>query len=46
MVTGQGAGVAAAVCAKTDMSPRQIEEDVSEVQDILQKQGAVLFGTH
>jgi len=46
MVTGQAAGAAAAVCAKKGITPRQLEDDVSEVQDILQKQGAILFGTH
>jgi hypothetical protein len=46
MVTGQAAGVAAAICARKDISPRKLEEDVTELQDILQKQGAILFGTH
>ena len=46
MVTGQAAGVAAAVCAKKGITPRQLEKDVKEVQDILQKQGAILYGTH
>jgi hypothetical protein len=46
MVTGQAAGVAAAVCTRKGITPRQLEADVSELQDILQKQGAVLFGTH
>jgi hypothetical protein len=46
MVTGQAAGVAAAVCAKQEITPRQLEEDISEVQNILVKQGAILFGTH
>jgi hypothetical protein len=46
MVTGQAAGVAAAVCAKKGITPRQLEADVSEVQDILVKQGAILYGTH
>jgi hypothetical protein len=46
MVTGQAAGVAAAVCSKKDITPRQLEEDVSELQEILLKQGAILFGTH
>jgi hypothetical protein len=45
MVTGQAAGVAAAICARKGITPRQLEEDVSELQDILVKQGAVLFGT-
>ena len=46
MVTGQAAGVAAAICTRKNMTPRQLEQDVSELQDILQKQGAILFGTH
>lgn len=45
MVTGQAAGVAAAVCAKKGVTPRQLEADVSELQENLQQQGAVLFGT-
>ena len=46
MVTGQAAGVAAALCAKKGITPRQLEEDIAEVQNILVKQGAILFGTH
>jgi len=46
MVTGQAAGVAAAVSVKKGITPRQLEGDVSEVQDILQKQGAILYGTY
>ena len=46
IVTGQAAGVAAALCAKKDITPRQMEADVSELQDILVKQGAILYGTH
>jgi len=46
MVTGQAAGVAAGLCVKRGITPRQMEKDVSELQDILQKQGAILFGTH
>jgi hypothetical protein len=46
MVTGQAAGVAAAVCARKNITPRQLEQDVSELQSILQKQGAILYGTH
>jgi hypothetical protein len=38
--------VAAAVCAKKGVTPRQLESDLSEAQDILVKQGAILFGTH
>ncbi len=45
MATGQAAGVAAAICVKKGITPRQLEQDVSELQDILLKQGAVLFGT-
>lgn len=46
MVTGQAAGVAAALCAKYGITPRELERDVSELQRILQEQGAILFGTH
>jgi len=46
MVTGQAAGVAAGICARKNITPRQLEQDVTELQDILQKQGAILFGTH
>ena len=46
MVTGQAAGVAAGVCARKGVTPRQLEKDVSELQEILQKQGAILYGTH
>jgi hypothetical protein len=42
MATGQAAGVAAAICAKKDITPRELEKDVSELQKILEKQGAVL----
>lgn len=45
MTTGQAAGVAAAICARSGMTPRQLEGDVSELQDTLQRQGVVLFGT-
>jgi hypothetical protein len=46
MTAGQAAGVAAAICARKGITPRQLEEDVSELQDILRKQGAILSGTH
>ncbi|MDR1727547.1 MAG: FAD-dependent oxidoreductase [Acidobacteriota bacterium] len=46
MATGQAAGVAAGVCAKRGVTPRQLEADVTELQDILQQQGAILYGTH
>ena len=46
MVTGQAAGVAAALCACKGITPRQLETDVTELQDVLLKQGAILFGTH
>ena len=45
MVWGQASGVAAAICVKKGITPRRLEEDVSELQEILQKQGAILFGT-
>jgi len=46
MVTGQAAGVAAALCTKMGVTPRQLEKDVSKLQEILLEQGAILFGTH
>jgi hypothetical protein len=46
MVTGQAAGVAAALCTRKGITPRQLEADVSELQNVLQEQGAILFGTH
>jgi hypothetical protein len=46
MVTGQAAGVAAALCAKNNITPRMLEADVSELQRILVEQGAILTGTH
>jgi hypothetical protein len=45
MVTGQAAGVAAAICAKKGITPRELEKDVSELQSILVDQGAILFET-
>jgi hypothetical protein len=45
-VTGQAAGVAAALCAKKGITPRALEKDVSELQEILVKQGVILYGTH
>ncbi|MDD5622631.1 MAG: FAD-dependent oxidoreductase [Actinomycetota bacterium] len=46
MVTGQAAGVAAAICATRNITPRDLEKDVSELQRILTAQGAILKGTH
>lgn len=46
MITGQAAGVAAALCVKNNVTPRELEKDVSELQATLVKQGAILFGTH
>jgi hypothetical protein len=46
IVWGQAAGIAAALCAKKGITPRQMEKDVKELQDILVKQGAILTGTH
>jgi hypothetical protein len=45
MVTGQAAGVAAALCVKKGITPREMEADVSELQEVLLKQGAILYGT-
>lgn len=46
IVTGQAAGVAAALCVRDGKTPRQLETDVSELQKILIEQGAILYGTH
>lgn len=48
VVTGQAAGVAAALCVKYGITPRQMEEEkyVTEMQDILRAQGAILEGVH
>lgn len=43
MVTGQAAGVAAALCARDAKTPRELEKDVSELQKTLVSQGAILF---
>lgn len=47
MVTGQAAGVAAALCVKYDVTPRQLEDIkyIRELQSILVAQGAILHGT-
>ncbi len=42
MVTGQAAGVAAAICTKQRISPRELEKDTKTLQSILKKQGAIL----
>lgn len=42
MVTGQAAGVAAALCVKKNITPRELENDVTELQEILRSQGAIL----
>ena len=46
IASGQAAGVAAAICAQKGITPRQLEQDVSELQSCLQQQGAILFGTY
>ena len=46
MVTGQAAGVAAGLCVKKNITPRELEKDVSELQKILLQQGVILYGTH
>ncbi|MDR2433757.1 MAG: FAD-dependent oxidoreductase [Treponema sp.] len=45
IVTGQAAGAAAALCAKKGITPREMEKDVSELQDVLRKQDVILDGT-
>ncbi len=44
IIWGQAAGIAAAVCIRKGITPRELETDVSEVQDILRKNGAILDG--
>ena len=46
MVTGQAAGTAAALCASSARTPRELEQDVSGLQAALEAQGAVLHGTY
>jgi hypothetical protein len=46
IISGQAGGVAAALCAKKGITPRELEKDVKELQAILVKQGAILTGTH
>lgn len=44
IIWGQAAGTAAAICVKKGITPRQLEECVSELQDQLRKDGAILDG--
>jgi hypothetical protein len=46
MITGQAAGVAAALCVRQGITPRQLENSIGDLQDLLLKQGAILFNTH
>jgi hypothetical protein len=46
IVTGQAAGVAAALCAKSGTTPRELEKDVKKLQEVLLQQGAILYGTY
>jgi hypothetical protein len=43
MVTGQAAGVAAALCARDGKKPRALETDFAELQRTLLEQGAILY---
>lgn len=43
MVTGQAAGTAAGLCVKGGVTPRALENDVKELQELLVAQGAILF---
>jgi hypothetical protein len=45
IVTGQAAGVAAALSVKRGVSPRELKKDVSELQKMLERQGVILTGT-
>lgn len=44
MVTGQAAGAAAALCVKKGITPRQLEKEVKELQEVLLGQGVILYG--
>ena len=46
MVTGEAAGTAAALCVKKGITPRQLEDQVGELQDVLRKNGVILDGVH
>lgn len=46
MITGQAAGVAAAVGSAAGLTPRQLEMEIADLQGILVGQGAILVGTH
>ena len=46
MVTGEAAGTAAALCVKKGITPRQLEDQVSELQDKLRSKGVILDGVH
>jgi hypothetical protein len=42
MVTGQAAGAAAALSVKKGITPRELENSVKDLQDVLVAQGAIL----
>jgi hypothetical protein len=42
----QAAGIAAAICVRRGITPRELESDVTELQEILRKNGAILDGVH
>ena len=44
IIWGQAAGIAAAICVRRGVSPRELESDVTELQEILRKNGAILDG--
>jgi hypothetical protein len=45
MVTGQAAGTAAGLCVKKGLTPRELEKDLSELQQVLVESGAIIFET-
>ena len=45
-IWGQAAGIAAAICVRRGITPRELESDVTELQEILRKNGAILDGVH
>jgi hypothetical protein len=46
MVTGEAAGTAAALCTKEGITPRQLEDHISKLQDKLRSKGVILEGVH
>ncbi|MCC8151814.1 MAG: FAD-dependent oxidoreductase [Lachnospiraceae bacterium] len=45
IVWGQAAGIAAALCVRDCLTPRELEDHVEDLQAILLEHGAILYGT-